>query len=70
MRLEKLLSRDEAYLREYPDSLPEIAKDYIADLTKEDQIKGTDDEIKAIKKSLGREVFNFIKSNIGEINEL
>jgi hypothetical protein len=35
IRLEKLLMRDERYLREYPKSMPEICKAYIDDLVKE-----------------------------------
>lgn len=35
IRLEKLLSRDEKYLATYPASLPQIVKDYVADLEKE-----------------------------------
>ena len=62
LRLEKLLSRDEAYLRDYPESLPAIAKDYIADLIKEGQIVGTDDEINAIRKGASRDIFVFIKT--------
>lgn len=72
IRLQKLLSRDEAYIREYPVSLPLIVKDYIADLIAENCITGTDEDIKAIKKALGKKVFHFVKaeiqnSTIGEI---
>lgn len=67
IRLEKLLSRDEVYLRTYPESLPIICKDYIADLEKEGQIVGTEDEQKAIRKALGKNLFAFIKQSILEI---
>lgn len=62
IRLEKLLSRDEIYLREYPKSLPKICKDYTEDLYKEGQIVGTEDEQKALRKALGGELFPFVKS--------
>ena len=72
LRLEKLLSRDERYLREYPRTLAEICKEYVADLEDENQISGLDHEIQGIKKSLGRSLFPFIKSivaskQVGEI---
>lgn len=66
IRLEKLLSRDEKYIRDYPESLPQICKDYIVDLEKEEQLVGTEDEIKVMKKLLGRQLFPFIKSSINE----
>jgi hypothetical protein len=37
VRLEKLIMRDDRYLRDYPKSLGNIASDYIADLLKESQ---------------------------------
>jgi hypothetical protein len=64
IRLEKLLSRDESYLRKYPDSLPRIVSYYVADLIKEDQITGTEAEVKAFKKALGPKLFAFVKSKI------
>jgi hypothetical protein len=70
MRLEKLLSRDEVYLREYPSSIKNICADYTNDLIKEGQIAGTDDEMKAIRKALGAELFKFIKSFIAEQHNL
>lgn len=66
IRLEKLLSRDERYVREYPKSLPEIVKDYVADLIKEEQIAGTEDEVKAIKKGASGDIFKFVKTVIEE----
>lgn len=64
IRLEKLLSRDEKYTRDYPSSLPSIASDYVADLLTEGEIKGTEDEVVAIKKALGKKLFGFIKGNV------
>lgn len=65
IRLEKLLSRDQRYARDYPKTLPDICRDYVADLEIEGQIVAQcDDELKAIKKELGRQVFKFIKEMI------
>lgn len=64
VRLEKLLSRDEAFMREYPQSLPVIVKEYFADLIAEGQIAGTDDEVKAAKKGASSLVFNFVRTLI------
>lgn len=69
VRLEKLLSRDSVYLETYPESLGRIVKDYVADLIKEDQIKGTDDEKKRISKDATGSIFNFIKTIIDENKE-
>lgn len=66
IRLEKLLSRDEKYIREYPYSLSIICKEYIEDLMNEGQITGDDEHIKLIKKTLGRNIFPFIKSEVLE----
>lgn len=63
LRLEKLLSKDESYVRDYPKSLSRICSDYVRDLEEEHQFKGTnEDELKAEKKSLGRTIFYFVKS--------
>jgi len=64
IRLEKLLSKDERYLTGYPKSLPQITKDYIADLIKEGQITGTDAEVKGMTKTMGGQLFRFIQSEI------
>jgi hypothetical protein len=64
LRLEKLLSKDERYLVEYPSSLPKIASDYVADLIEENQIAGNDNEIKGMKKALGSQLYNFIKTSV------
>lgn len=42
IRLEKLLSRAEAYTVAYPESLPAIVKDYVIDMEKEHQFDGVD----------------------------
>lgn len=63
LRLEKLLSTDEKYIREYPSSLGSICKDYVLDLEAENQFKATnEDELKAEKKALGKEIYYFVKS--------
>lgn len=67
IRLEKLLSRDSIYMEKYPESLPQICRDYVADLEKENQFIGTEDEIKVLKKKVGKAVFPFIKQFILEI---
>jgi hypothetical protein len=62
IRLEKLLSRDEKYLRDYPKSLPQICKDYVADLEAEGQSFGADeDEVRITKKALGGQLFPFVR---------
>ena len=66
IRLEKLLSKDERYLREYPSSLAAICKDYVADLVEEGQIVGDEDQIKAVKKAIGGQVFSFVKEFINK----
>jgi hypothetical protein len=63
LRLEKLLSKDERYIREYPSSLGSICSDYVNDLVCENQFKcENEDELKAHKKALGKQVFYFVKS--------
>ena len=67
LRLEKLLSRDEKYIREYPESLKQICADYVNDLRAENQFNGVnDDEIKMERKALGKEIFYFVKSFINK----
>lgn len=68
-RLEKLLSKDERYIREYPKSLPDIMKAYMQDLVDEGQITGDEDNISLIRKSYSREIFHFIKQNVWVTNE-
>jgi hypothetical protein len=63
MRLQKLLSRDEKYVREYPHSLGRICSDYIKDLEAENQFISTnEDDLKQERKAIGRELFHFVKS--------
>lgn len=66
LRLEKLLSRDEEYVRELPSSLPRIASAYVADLEKEECLSKDLDIRDIEKKSLGRHLFGFIKSDLKE----
>ena len=61
VRLEKLLSRDEKYLREYPKTMGIIVQDYFADLVKEDQVQGTDVEVNGIRKQLAGNIFKFVQ---------
>lgn len=67
VRLEKLLSRDEKYLREYPESLRNIVADYTQDLIDEGQIVGTELEIRSIKKAAGGQLFNFVRQSIDKL---
>lgn len=64
IRLEKLMSRDESYKRDYPKSLPNICRAYIDDLVKEEQIVGSLDEVEKIRKNASRQIFQFIKQSI------
>lgn len=66
IRLEKLLSRDEAYIRDYPKSLALTVKDYVADLEKEDQLPKDPDEAKAIRKNASSQIFKFVKEYVEE----
>lgn len=69
IRLQKLLSREERYVRDYPDSLPDLAKDYFLDLVKEEQVIGDEKEIILIRKKASRDIFHFIKTYImGNLN--
>lgn len=70
IRLEKLLSREERLVREFPQSLPEIVKAYFADLIEEGQVQGDEDQLKAIRKGASRQVFEFIKSSVVVSNQL
>ncbi len=64
VRLEKLLSKDEKYKRDYPMSLKYVVQDYIADLLEENQIVGTEDEMKIIRKGASSQIFTFIKQTM------
>jgi len=64
MRLEKLLSRDERYLKGYPKTIGEIVKDYFIDLVKEGQVVGNDLEIGGIRKELGGNLFKFVQEMV------
>jgi len=66
IRLEKLLSRDEKYLKGYPETLGLITKDYIIDLKEEDQLTEVMYE-QLDTKELSRQVFPFVRSLMEEI---
>jgi hypothetical protein len=66
IRLEKLLSRDEEYVKNYPENLPTLVKLYIEDLLKENQIEGTEDERKTIAKAASGQLFRFIKTVVDQ----
>lgn len=61
IRLEKIISRDERYRREYPENMKQIFSDYYQDLIVEGQIDINDEAIDAIKKALGKELYRFIR---------
>lgn len=70
IRMEKLLSRDERYIREFPASLPSLCKDYIDDLIVEGQIVGDEGQIKAVRKAIGSELFKFAKECVSKQGQL
>lgn len=61
LRLEKLISKDERYRREYPENMKQIFTDYYQDLLTEGQIVIDQEDIDAIKKALGKELYRFIR---------
>lgn len=68
IRLEKLLSREESYLRDYPQSLGKICTEYVKDLEEEKQFVSIDpDLLKKEKKVLGRHIFYFVKSIVSAV---
>ncbi len=67
IRLEKLLSKDERYVRLYPESLRDIVADYTQDLIDEGQIVGSELEIRSIKKAAGGQLFGFVRQYIDKI---
>jgi len=70
IRMEKLLSKDERYIRDFPKSLSELCSAYISDLIEEGQITGNKDEIKATQKALGSQLFSFAKQAIAEYKKI
>ncbi len=67
VRLEKLLSKDERYLRLYPESLRDIVKDYTQDLIDEGQISGTENEIASVRRSAAGQLFNFVRKSVEQL---
>ena len=67
LRLEKLLSRDEAYARGFPATIGAIVAAYYEDLVKEGQIAGDEAEIKGIRKLSSRQVFGFVRDYVLEL---
>lgn len=63
IRLEKLLSRDESYTRDYPTSLSRICSDYVKDLQEEKQfLAENEDDMKKELKALGKHIYYFVKA--------
>ena len=67
IRLEKLLSKDERYLKNYPESLRDIVFAYQQDLIDEGQIVGTEMEIRSIKKAAGGQFFDFVRKSMEKL---
>lgn len=67
VRLEKLIARDSRYMEGYPKSLPLIVKDYVADLVKEKQISGSEEEIETVRKRASGQIFKFVKAVVDEL---
>lgn len=61
IRLEKLLSRDEKYIREYPKSIVKICDDYFQDLVDEKEL--TDDP-DTVLKYLKPNLFKFVRQSM------
>lgn len=70
IRMEKLLSRDERYIREFPASLPSLCKDYVDDLIAEGQIVGDEGQVKAVRKAIGSELFKFAKECVSKQGQI
>lgn len=66
IRLEKLLSRDESYQRDYPKTLGAIVKAYTEDLEKEGQLPSDPDELRETRKAASGQIFNFVKTWMNE----
>lgn len=65
IRLEKLLMRDETYLRDFPSSLPALVRDYVADLLNETPGPVNDFVLAAAKKK----AFAFVKAVVKTMQE-
>lgn len=61
IRLEKLIMRDDRYLREYPKTLTDISRDYLADLVKE-----SDPIDPMVLAEVKKKTFGFIRSIYGK----
>lgn len=67
IRLDKILSRDESYTKNYPYSLSSIGAAYWQDLLDEQQIDVlsiSHEKFKEIKREFGRKFFKFVKARI------
>ena len=61
VRLQKLIMKDDRYLREYPRTLPDIARDYVADLVKESEAIDP-----AVLAEVKKKTFVFIRETYGK----
>lgn len=63
IRLEKLLSKDERYLKEFPVSLKRICEHYFEDLIQEDQLPKMSDPT-AVYKEMSGALFKFVRISV------
>lgn len=66
IRLEKLLSKDERYIKNFPRTIPTIAEDYIKDLIDENQI--SKEKYEDNKFKIKKDVCIFLKEFISQQN--
>lgn len=68
IRMQKVIAKDEANIRDYPNSIKKIIRDYIKDLEDENQIVYLDEDNKKLQlKSLGAKIFGLLKEVMDEI---
>jgi hypothetical protein len=64
IRLEKLLSRDEQYIIDFPSSMKTIVDSYIQDLVVEGEVENTPENILLTRRALGGDLYKFIKEQV------
>ncbi len=62
VRLEKLLSRDETYIKDFPKTMSLIVDEYFKDLVAENQVQELD--VKETKRNLNASLFKFVRETI------
>jgi len=66
IRMAKIFSTEEQLKLNFPKSLPDICKAYLADIQQEYGGQYTDDDFKSMRKSLGTSIFSLAKYVYGE----